>query len=966
MTAIYELRGPDGKVYEGSGPDGMTEEEVRRQIIKDHPHLKDYDPELGKFDPHEEQGVLERTGGAIKRAGEALPGSIKSNVEEIGGSLWTIMSDPKAAGKALVELGPSGIGKEIWDDLVKHYDGIDRIQKTIETDPARFIMDAASVASLGAGAVRKIVIGIARAMRGAIAPVAGKLTGVGAETLRKAGEAGAAGGQPAAQFRAGLGGAVAGARPYQAAGETIGQAGWLPPKFKNMSPFAGGVTGGGVGVALGEALASGHIPLSLTAATTAAGTSAISSPRLMGETMYGLGAAERGMRRLPLTRTAISAGALSLLRDQLAKKDLSNDDIKTLRKAKRSDAGSATLMAASQILQRPRVSTGPAPSSYGGVGGEQSVDATQATAQTPSPGESSAPPEGRQEGGPVAEGQPYTTGEAGPETLIDKRGARTVGAQGPETIVPDQPGMVVPKQETSFLQKVWDAFITPAQAGEKEDPIVKTIMQHPVLQMGVGPGMVGAQRGGAAPMPGPANLNIPKAAQPGMATLGKFFESFPGAKPRLGVVPPAAAPEPAPAPAPAPRTPEPTSAPAEHALSVNEILSPKTPALFEPYSRNVEDIAKGLHDRGQTALKQLGIREGKITAENRTPETDALLARTLASEAKEALQRTGHAGDWYTTGVNEAVQEAAKLYPEIKTDPNARLAFRAAKAITSQSETVPSNVRLTDQVYSYFRENGRFPTNVKAEKQKAINNNFKKLNGLIETMGTENMAAFLDKEFTVRELKGMGFKVPGGWPMDHKVYGSAILGPKIGNGFFQNLGGNFKPVTTDLWLMRTWGRLTGTLHGMPQAVPKARSRFEDALQASGQSVPNNIRALSKKADAIVAAHERDFKTNRALYDTGKKTKSELTRAAERLQFNLTGIKQMPSSGGERVWISTVMDQTRQLLEQQGIKLTNADLQAVLWYPEKELYEKLGGRASEGINVNYAQVWRDFIKKRGAQ
>jgi hypothetical protein len=43
------------------------------------------------------------------------------------------------------------------------------------------------------------------------------------------------------------------------------------------------------------------------------------------------------------------------------------------------------------------------------------------------------------------------------------------------------------------------------------------------------------------------------------------------------------------------------------------------------------------------------------------------------------------------------------------------------------------------------------------------------------------------------------------------VYGAAAIGPKIGNGFFANLYGHFEQLTMDRWLMRTWGRWTGTL-----------------------------------------------------------------------------------------------------------------------------------------------------------
>jgi len=55
---------------------------------------------------------------------------------------------------------------------------------------------------------------------------------------------------------------------------------------------------------------------------------------------------------------------------------------------------------------------------------------------------------------------------------------------------------------------------------------------------------------------------------------------------------------------------------------------------------------------------------------------------------------------------------------------------------------------------------------------------------------------------------------------------------------------------------------------------------------------------------------------------------------------------------------------RQLLAERGINITNADLQAIWWYPEKNLYAKMGGRDSQGINVDYATAIADIARKKG--
>jgi hypothetical protein len=400
----------------------------------------------------------------------------------------------------------------------------------------------------------------------------------------------------------------------------------------------------------------------------------------------------------------------------------------------------------------------------------------------------------------------------------------------------------------------------------------------------------------------------------------------------------------------------------ERNLSVNDILDPAFPSLAAR-SRGVEDIAQQLMTRGGNALKALGVKEGKITEP--APLTDELLSRTIGSEIKAALDRGGKtASDWYTHKIIEAKAAASTMHPEIATDPNANMAYTASLAITSQGETVPSNVRLGDQAYLYFKENGRFPTNVVAKNGPAMNANFTKLNRLIDTQGVDGAREFLSNDFTVKDLKTMGYDI-GGENVGTQVKGSAILGPKIGGGFYQNLNGNFNPVTMDLWFMRAWGRLTGTLVGMaPEALAKQRTRLEAALEAVGQKVPKTDQALMKAAEDVIKTHERDYVTNRAAYDSGEKAKSELTYAAERFQKGQNGINEQPGSGSARTWMRSVVMRARDLLAGEGINVTPADLQAIWWYPEKDLYGKLGGRDSEGINVDYASAISDLARKKG--
>ena len=122
--------------------------------------------------------------------------------------------------------------------------------------------------------------------------------------------------------------------------------------------------------------------------------------------------------------------------------------------------------------------------------------------------------------------------------------------------------------------------------------------------------------------------------------------------------------------------------------------------------------------RQRSGAARAGVAEGawlpngRVDSTNTTPEVDDALATTFAEEAKRALDAARaenperSAENWYRSALDEAVNVAAITHPEIKTDPQAKSAFSAAMAITSQGETVFSNARLADIAYESFKKNG--------------------------------------------------------------------------------------------------------------------------------------------------------------------------------------------------------------------------------------------------------------------
>ena len=401
--------------------------------------------------------------------------------------------------------------------------------------------------------------------------------------------------------------------------------------------------------------------------------------------------------------------------------------------------------------------------------------------------------------------------------------------------------------------------------------------------------------------------------------------------------------------------------------------------LPERRGNNVGYVSRILNARAKRILGRKTGDKGILIEDDTS--YDNLISDVFAAEALAALEETGNAANWYSEKVSEAVDTAAQLYPEIKTDLDARFAFLSALSVTSQNTPVMENAVYTKEVYDYYRANGRFPEYSKGKHGPSMRDNFIMLNDLLDRMGPQGVRELFESQFTVRELKQAGFQPPSGENVDTVVYGSFLLGPKIGQGFYQNLNGNFEPVTIDMWLMRSIGRVTGRLIGKPDIIQQQAERLIEGLNADPQKSRNNflissirdaqigdgvasdVDALVEIADELRREHDRIFKTPevRALYERKEYNKPEWAKAAEAIVTQQNKPQDAPSGGNFRNAVRRIMNKTRKKLANSGYDVTNADLQAILWYPEKNLYKKLGVRTKENLNIDYAQAFEKILE-----
>jgi hypothetical protein len=336
-------------------------------------------------------------------------------------------------------------------------------------------------------------------------------------------------------------------------------------------------------------------------------------------------------------------------------------------------------------------------------------------------------------------------------------------------------------------------------------------------------------------------------------------------------------------------------------------------------------------------------------------------------------QDEGSAMDWYDQTIEKMLSMMALKYPEIATDTNAKTPMLIALSIMSQNMDVPTNLKIAEKAYEKFRDTGRFSVFGQGKSKAVMELNFTKANTLLDKLGSmEGLEALLKTKFTVKELNPIlqGYLgedgVVGGENVDTEVYGSAVFGPKVGGGFYTNLRGDFSPVTMDMWFMRTVGRLKGDL--MEFNETKFQGQLDRLKKGLGRKRISREK-LIEESFALIKSHESDYKKNRALYDLKKgdpnrKVKSEATKAAYTIKGSLKNTIDSPTSGTERNHLRELVKvAVAKFNEQTGLNIEPAAFQALIWYPEQDLYKKLGVPL-QNVRKDFATSLKELLIKEG--
>lgn len=370
--------------------------------------------------------------------------------------------------------------------------------------------------------------------------------------------------------------------------------------------------------------------------------------------------------------------------------------------------------------------------------------------------------------------------------------------------------------------------------------------------------------------------------------------------------------------------------------------------------------------------RQLSRMGHPILQEDYGPEAADYIGDVLAIEAKDALQRPGNSATWYRDKLEGAHRIVDEMYGGL--EPREKKAFNLALAITSNGASVGENADMATRVFDYYRRRGRMPDDIGlligggAKEVNAMNKAFKLYNDLVDAVGEDAVQDFLASDVTVSDLKKAGINVSGELAGE-TVKGSAIFGPKIGQGFYQNLEGNYTPLTADRWFARTWGRVTGALKNRPpeKTLKKQRDRLRDALRTKeGKFLMKEMGVRASDVRSNEALQEFANAAYNRYASSGFRSRTEVNKAAQRLHESVSGIKEQPANGSERKFMREAMGAALDKLRRDGIDLEMADLQALLWYPEKELYTAYGVGGRRAQPTDYEKEFRRIADQRSAR
>ena len=496
--------------------------------------------------------------------------------------------------------------------------------------------------------------------------------------------------------------------------------------------------------------------------------------------------------------------------------------------------------------------------------------------------------------------------------------------------------------------------------------------EHPALTRAMGPTLAGATLGGAAPAE-TTEERIGNVLKGAALTAGMLY----GSKQIVDVATGARIVDPNTLITGVPPTKPPSAKDAPVKPVENTIihgLLNNTESLLDAAGRRIIKGSNHLisavgHALKERAEKMWGGRTLDISHDGKTgrftSEDDVdLVVEMGMAEIVRALSKEGNAAEWYQADLDEAYAITMRGLHEKhgdavlrngEADPEIAESLRVALAIMSDGQGPRENLDHAVKQMDHYIENGVFSVELGAGNNASkMNDNFAVVNEMVERFGTDNAYRFLNSEVTIKQLKDAGYDA-GGELMTQAVKASAIFGPKVGGGFFPNVGGDLDPLTMDRWFMRWLGRLTGDIMVDPTDATKKSGReallkalsddkidFDPKVDADGKKLgeAEQVKRITAKAREIHKEWEAKWRESSK---DNRPVKPEFVKKAQTHIGHVDGmLRDSPKNAGDRAGHRKIMRRIQEGLEADGHgRHEIATLKALVWFPEKELYGKLG-------------------------
>lgn len=408
------------------------------------------------------------------------------------------------------------------------------------------------------------------------------------------------------------------------------------------------------------------------------------------------------------------------------------------------------------------------------------------------------------------------------------------------------------------------------------------------------------------------------------------------------------------------------------------------------------------------ALQNRAAKLGFILPGDYSPQAMKVIGRAIVDEVAYHVKHAAKSAiGWYDSALKEAKNEYDKILPEIKREPNKGMVFDAILGITSQGNDVFNNSIFAVRVFQLVKDGSytiseavKILGNTFGDKTAQIEYNLLKLEHLIKVNGYDRMRSLFNTKMTVSEWNAMlrrdsslrghdGEKLEVEGQADQLVTGWMVFGPKIGS-FINNLHGDYTTLTADLWFSRTWNRLLGFMFThSPILEAKQYQEFKDAMQAeyyrSTEAKTQNGKPVMKKGKPMPWENGNDIthltpdefesllndpekllalanQLESVYRKTGYKQKTDLRRRAKNWIESREGVQEAPRADLERSFQQQTVEWAQKELRKQGLDITVADIQAALWFHEKEMFANFGVASKKAKPADYADAARVTVEK----